>query len=590
MEHTLSKITERVKSRFRFGTLSFIFIIAYVNFFQLIFGPENSIVGVIFTIMMSASMVRDLTATPVRHLTIQSFVLIWMAVAAYLVTALPAPWSVLINFITLFTILYAYTYEYSNHMYFPYILSYLFLVFISPVDASQLPTRMFGMLTGAVSVILYQLFMGRKRVAETARDVLTEMVDDLCNYLEYRLNNNSRQPSPAETRRRLCRLSQAVYDRRKKILCVSEASFSMIDAGRGLEHLLILMQELPEQLNDQEKALLEDIGGHLKSFRAFLHQEIPELPPLNFSDFDLTEDHRVSELFYKTFFYTRDRLMHMTDPEKRTRYHKTALSMKIRLQAALDISPVRVIYALRTASLLSFATWLVQILSLPHGKWLLFTLASVSLPYADDVPVKIKKRFLATLMGGVISVILYGLVPSPAGRTAAMMLSGYLSFYFNDYVETFTCSTIGALGGAVFMNAFGFQAVGSIFLIRMGYVLAGILIGYLVNCLFCPYSREKATKQLWKKYQTITELLTSVCRTAMTEPQLYYHLVIQAHLLEEKLTQNAFLEEWKELPELLESCREQVRRAHRTVITERTDAPVFDPGTLKTSAPYHTTG
>ena len=82
------------------STLSFLFIIAYVNMFQLVFGPENSIVGVIFTIIMSASMVRDLTAAPVRHLLIQAAVLVWMAAAAYLVVTLSAPLSFTVNFIT----------------------------------------------------------------------------------------------------------------------------------------------------------------------------------------------------------------------------------------------------------------------------------------------------------------------------------------------------------------------------------------------------------------------------------------------------------------------------------------------------------
>mgnify|MGYP000102065639 FL=1 len=95
----LSGISERIRSNFRHSTLSFIFIIAYVNIFPLIFGPENSIVAVIFTIMMSASMVRDLTATPVKHLFLQSAVLVWMGIAAFLVTTLPALFSFLIIFL-----------------------------------------------------------------------------------------------------------------------------------------------------------------------------------------------------------------------------------------------------------------------------------------------------------------------------------------------------------------------------------------------------------------------------------------------------------------------------------------------------------
>ena len=580
MQKSKWNIPDVIKDNFRFSTLSFIFIIFYVNIFQIIFGPENSIVGVIFTIMMSASMVRDLTATPFRHLMVQTLVLVWMALAAYWVSTLPAPLSFVINFITLLLILYAYTYEYSNHIYFPYILSYLFLVFISPVNAQQLPKRMLGMAAGAVSIMLYQWIMGRKRVVETARDVLTEMLDDICLLISYRLGKTEEKPDLTDIRRKLCRVRRTVYERRKKVLCISDASFSMVAAGRGLEHLLILVHELPEQLSHHDTALLLYTLDRLASFRAFLQRETKELPPLSSSDLPDEKHGKTAHLFYNTLLYTQDRLLHMSDPQNKTHYRKTALSLKVRLQAALDLSPVRAVYALRTALLLSCATLLVQYLGLPHGKWLLFTLASVSLPYADDVPAKMKKRILATITGGILSVVIYSLVPSPTGRTAAMMLSGYLSFYFTDYKETFACSTIGALGGAVFMGSFGFQAVGGMFLVRLGYIFVGAAAGYIANCILFPYNRAKATRQLWKKYKSVTELLDKICLSDSMDSQLYYHLVIQAYLLEEKLSQNADLEQWEEFPGLLITYQEKIRKAHRKLIAGRANAPVFEGGHL----------
>lgn len=580
MQKSKWNIPDVIKDNFRFSTLSFIFIIFYVNIFQIIFGPENSIVGVIFTIMMSASMVRDLTATPFRHLMVQTLVLVWMALAAYWVSTLPAPLSFVINFITLLLILYAYTYEYSNHIYFPYILSYLFLVFISPVNAQQLPKRMLGMAAGAVSIMLYQWIMGRKRVVETARDVLTEMLDDICLLISYRLGKTEEKPDLTDIRRKLCRLGRTVYERRKKVLCISDASFSMVAAGRGLEHLLILVHELPEQLSHHDTALLLYTLDRLASFRAFLQRETKELPPLSFSDLPDEKHGKTAHLFYNTLLYTQDRLLHMSDPQNKTHYRKTALSLKVRLQVALDLSPVRAVYALRTALLLSCATLLVQYLGLPHGKWLLFTLASVSLPYADDVPAKMKKRILATITGGILSVVIYSLVPSPTGRTAAMMLSGYLSFYFTDYRETFAFSTIGALGGAVFMGSFGFQAVGGMFLVRLGYIFVGAAAGYIANCILFPYNRAKATRQLWKKYKSVTELLDKICLSDSMDSQLYYHLVIQAYLLEEKLSQNADLEQWEEFPGLLIMYQEKIRKAHRKLIAGRANAPVFESGHL----------
>lgn len=285
-----------------------------------------------------------------------------MGIAAFLVTSLPALFSFLINFFTLLLILYAFTYEYSNHIYFPYILSYLFLIFISPVHAGQLPMRILGMLAGALSIMLYQWVMGRKRVQETARDVLTEMIDDICQYISQRTAGNPQKADLSAMRHKLCRLSRTVYERRKKTLCVSDAGFSMIDAGRGLEHLMILIQEFPETLSGQDKIFLSEIVRLLNQMRIFLQQEGHVLPSLETSLFYELKDNKTARLLYNSFVYIRDRLLHMTDPQSRTHYRKTALSLKVRLQAALDLSPVRAVYALRIALLLSCATLLVQLL------------------------------------------------------------------------------------------------------------------------------------------------------------------------------------------------------------------------------------
>ncbi|MEL4862023.1 FUSC family protein [Pseudoflavonifractor phocaeensis] len=556
MYNLIQIAAERVRGTFARATLNFIFIILFVNVFQAIFGPENSIVGVIFTIMMSASMVRDMTATPWKHLLIQAAVLVWMGVSACLVVTLPPLAALPINFATIFGILYAFTYEYATHMYFPYILSYLFLVFISPVGLGQLPKRLIGLLAGAVCVILYQLFMGRNRVAETAQGVLTAMVDQARASVRFARSGEGAPASPEEVRGTLCRLSRTVYERRRRVLQVSDASFSMIDAGRGLENLVLLLAE-----HTLSPALLQAVDGQLCQIRAFLQREADALPAPDPAWF-LPEGRAEKEL-YDTLEYTCGHLRHMTDPDTRRHYRPTALSFSVRLKAALDVSPVRVLYALRVSLLLAAFTLLVQALALPHGKWLLFTLASLSLPYADDVGTKTRKRVAATILGGLVSVAAYALIPSMAGRTAVMMLSGYLTFYFSDYTGTYACSTIGALGGAVVTGAFGWGPVGQMFAIRLGYICVGALIALAANCLFFPYKRDTATRQLLKKYAATTDLLTRVSQEDSPDPQLYYDLVIQAHLQEEKLAQNAAQGCWPEIGAILAQGRERVRRAHR---------------------------
>lgn len=119
--------------------------------------------------------------------------------------------------------------------------------------------------------------------------------------------------------------------------------------------------------------------------------------------------------------------LHMTDPENKGRYKNGSVSENAS-GTALDFSPVRAICSPNGAASILVPCWYRQ-WRFPMGNGC-FTLASVSLPYADDVPVKIKKRVLATIAGGLASVLIYSFIPWPAGHTAAMMISGYISFYF----------------------------------------------------------------------------------------------------------------------------------------------------------------
>lgn len=563
----LQKAREMVRANFKTITLDFLFIFLFVNLFQMVFGAENSIVGVILTILMPSSMVRDLTGAPVRNFFRISVILFSMTLSAFLVTTLNPLLALPVNFLMLLVILYLFTFEYSTHLYVPYILSYLFLVFISPVSSEQLPKRLVSVLAGAVCILLYQLVKGRKRAQESAQDALGAMIGEAQGCVRCLLTGKDRPDDPETVRANLCALSKLIYDRRKSALHISDAAFSMLDAGRGLENLILALYRWEGPTTPAREALLNLVAGQLEAFRAFLCREADSLPPLPQSEGLAGQDEEAGELL-RQLRYIREHLQHMADPERKASYRKTFLSFSVRVRAALDVSPVRVVYALRVAALLSVFTLIVQLLGLPHGKWLLFTLASVSLPYADDVGTKAKKRLTATVIGGIPAFLFFALIPSMAARTAFMIFTGYLTSYFTDYRFSFACSTVGGLGGAMLAGSFGWGGAGEILLIRLGYICAGVLIAWAVNCLLFPFRRKTASQQLWDKYASTTELLGRICREENADPQIYYSLVIQSHLMEEKLKENAVSANWEGMSELLEPYRARVRSAHRGIVRE----------------------
>lgn len=552
------ELWQHVKKDFFHNTGSFLFIMLYITVFQIIFGTENSIVGVSFTTLMLASMSRDMTGAPVKHLCIQSVVMLWMGAAACAVCILPPLAGLPVNLLTMFFILYAFTYEYASQLYFPYILSYLFYIFISPVSVDRLPMRLLALFTGAVSIIVYQLVKGRHKAKETVQDVLVELLAQARTSAEYLLTGEGAPSDLTQARATLCKLSRTIYERRKKVLYVSDGAFAMLDAGRGLESLILKLLEHPKAKCQDEKMFLTAVVNWLDGAGTYIRGERQTVPPMEKIDAPDAWSREILDMIS----YIQEHLLQGHDKEKGRVYRPTALSLSVRLKAALDVSPVRVVYALRVSVLLSLATAFVLWQGLPHGKWLLFTLASCSMPYADDVKGKAGKRVAATLIGVLTAFVLFSLIPSSAIRTIFIMLFGYVSFYFSGYTGSFSCATVGAVGGAV-MTCFGWEAVGSMALVRIGYILVGALLALVVNCLIVPYTASTATKQLFKKYAGIIRLLSKVCQTENPDPQLYYSLVIQSHLMEEKLLDNAAGTKWdREMDALLIGGRRAIRNAH----------------------------
>lgn len=554
---SIRSMRESVKKNFRFATLDCIFILLFISIFALVFGSSNSIVGVIFAVLMGASLQRDYTNAPIKHFCIMTVVMMLMCIAACYVAILNPYIALPINLLVSFAILYSYTYEYSSHLYFPYILSYLFLIFITPVQPVDLPIRLLSVLVGCLSVFIYHFVLKRNDAWKSVKGTLSEIIDITIYNIILIISNKSDSINDTQLRKCVCRLSRLIYDRRKNSYHISDAAFAAIDTARGLENLTVLLNTLTA---DKDSDLLKEISLTLDSFKEFLSGKTTSIAPIAQ---DAYRYNQTAQELYTLMEYVRVHLLRMSEKDKRRRYRKSSVSLLSRIRSVVQFSSVRFIYALRVAVLLSLFTMAVQILNLPHGKWLLFTIASVSLPCADDVASKAYKRLFATLVGGIISFVLFSAISNPTLRTLIMTLSGYFSFYFADYKTNYACATVGALGGAMFATSFGVADVGMMVGIRLGYIVIGILIAVIANQVLFPITSKRINQNLMKKYTQTTTLLTTLCTDEHVDAQIYYNLVIQSNMMEESLMQYAEKENQGSIISDLKICRSKVRTAHR---------------------------
>ena len=546
------RIAASVQKNFVFGTLNFIFTVIYINAFQVFFGAENSIIAIIMTILMGICAGRDVTNAPFKQFFKQISVFCWMATAACLTLSF-GPWlAIPINLITVFVITYAFTYEYSRHLYFPYLLSYLFLIFISPVPLARLPLRLLGVAVSAVIMILYALVLYRRNIVKPADKILRRLLLLAQRDITALLQGEKTADNLLEARRLMQALSANLGDRGVNAGKLPVKAALLLDFGRGLESLIIMLSDCRNR--NLAPDVLKYAAARLNYIQLDLAKKVdsngagPDRPPLAngfAAEFVDTVDFIAAKLrLYKL----------------KSGCVKTPLPLKAKLKVLLGYSPVRLVYALRAALLITVFIIPVQYFALPHGKWLLFTVASVSLPYAEDVRPKAVKRLAATLIGGMISVLLYSLLPGAGWRTAVMMLSGYLSFYFAGYIGNYACATVGALGGAVFTTCFGLREVALMFGIRLGYIVLGIAVALIFNVLICPFKRVKASRRLFIDYEKTALALAG---GTSLPASVYYSLVIRCNLLESKLNENAQKAGYKEIAAVIAPYRRRIRAAHR---------------------------
>lgn len=542
-------ICQNVRLNFKSITLNFMFIFIFMNLFQFFFGQENSILGVVFIIIMQSSMLLDFTIKPMKNFFIQLLIIEMMVISAFLIQNANPFITIPMNFVVLFTLLYAFTFEYTTALYMPYILSYLFLVFISPVDILLLPKRVFAVGIGTTCVILYHLYKGRNRKEKTVCDALTGIVEETQQCIQA-LISGTKLPSNMEiVRNNLYKLSHLAHEHQKCFLQISDASMAMLACGLRLENVICLLYDFEGDVRAEEVILLEQTREWLDTLKEALQAGNTIVPP-DPRYFSLAQ-HALGEYIYNSLASIQQYVSQMKEAENRSRFYPIFFSLPRNIKATLHTSPVRIVYAVRVAIILSLLTALVLFYQLPHGKWLLFTVAAVSLPYADDIGEKARNRFLATLLGGCITVLTFVFFEDTFSRTLVMLAFGYLTAYFHDYRFSFACSTIGALGGALLMSGFGWKTIGGMFIIRLVYICLGIFIAYIANRLIYPFRRDHAIDHLYAKHETTRKVLSYSSKKRLSQPQLYYTMMIHSLLQEEKLKESMSSDDWITMREML---------------------------------------
>ena len=526
-------------------SITFIFVVAYVVLFKMIFGDENSLVGVTTITAALMFLGKDLTLSPVRN-SLRLIVLnLFIGIAAML--AASNLWlGVVINFTTLFIVSYLLCYNLESPMYFPFTLQYLFLL-ASPVSIEQMPKRLLALAFGGIFVIILQLVVNKNRISKSGNKILLNVCDSVLSRIKILKSNSQKDITNNGIEANINAFRKMVYDKREADYYLTEEGRIKLNLSVALENIYTILSEVKEPssilfilnkleyLIDETKSILQgkeskkDLYNDMNTFLSECRKkDIDDLTTLQILDSIIL----LVDAMYELNNLKKENYNLVNQVESIPKHKNDSLFRYIKS----DHKSLRFCYAMRVAITITLAAFITDFFKLSEGRWIMFTILSLVNPLYEVSKSKVMHRVIATILGGILVTILFSIFKDMTSRTIIVMLAGYINSYISQYKYNMILVTVSAIGSAAMIGN-----VGGFTLSRIIFVAIGAIMAIIANKYIFPYKLEDSNKELEKIHTlSVLEMLKEIYNAAegIKKPHNIKNLLIITSLVEEKLKLN----------------------------------------------------
>lgn len=150
----------------------------------------------------------------------------------------------------------------------------------------------------------------------------------------------------------------------------------------------------------------------------------------------------------------------------------------IRVLNKFNIHHVRGAYAIRIALLTTISVFIVDFFNLAQGRWIVYTIFSLTELYSEHCRVRSKQRLQGTVIGIIIIMLLFVVIKDNTIRGLIVLLGGYLDTYTTNYRDKIICVTMSVVASVSLTNGTITTAIE-----RVGYICIGIILALLADKL-----------------------------------------------------------------------------------------------------------
>ncbi len=155
-----------------------------------------------------------------------------------------------------------------------------------------------------------------------------------------------------------------------------------------------------------------------------------------------------------------------------------------------SVNTIRFNYAIRIGLLAALTGFLIDFFKLEQGRWMAYTVFSLTELYAENCKSRARERLEGTVIGALIVIISFIFIKDSSLRLIIVLLAGYLNPFAHNYKEAMICVTVSVIA-SVSLNS----GVIEVTMKRLMYVGIGIIFSLLAN-KFILYTTKESYETL----------------------------------------------------------------------------------------------
>lgn len=476
---------------------------------KLFLGPANIIVSILVFLIGVFILNKDFTGTPLRIAFKIIGLSIFIGVMPYLAN-LNIYTGLIINFVSIFILIYLLIYSLKKTIYFPFLMGYCLLLGI-PAKGKEFAFRILALTIIGIMAVLVQLVINKRRAKKNTLNNLNGILNSFLTFVDCIIKEEDTSKVIKNLDMLNSKWSSEVFETRNSNFYLSKkegAILSLISSFDALKRKLIsiehskpsecqTLKDLKASLSEMIKYSKGDVDK--KNIESIIDKFSVRHNEADLDDFSKYELYECVDIIAKLLieFVEADKSSNKLDNKQ---IITETLTLTNILKTSFNKSSVRFTFALRTSLTISITYFVVQYFKVPHGAWIIYTIASVSQPYNDTLKNRGIGRVVGTTLGAIYFLILFYIFHNSNIRLLILLLAIYAASFANSYKNQIKYITILVLGLAVMSDPnptiLSFD--------RIYFIIIGVIITLLAGKFIYPYYISKETEVLINQYYNLT--------------------------------------------------------------------------------------